>query len=225
MVSSCCHSNKAINSVYFNIHGIKVHHFKIMLDWSSSKSFYIPKSHSPIYQPWGWWKFGTFIFTSIWWNLCIGNWRKQNSLTKSQSWNNCSSANIIKLGHWEVKNNYKSHRVWVWACTLNKRELPHEYHNTIKKCNYQDCLLMLQQPCARKEFDKWVIIYLLFSPIMLVPLHFFLSFWTIFQLVKYMKKFDNYKINVGQWHEDFVVFWQYIIKKGVSLTMWPCHLH
>jgi hypothetical protein len=101
--------------------------------------------------------------------------------------------------------------------TLNKRELPYEYHNTIKKCNYQDCLLMLQQPCVRKEFGKWVIIYLLFSPIMLVPLHCFLSSWTIFQLVKYLKFFDNYKINAGQWHEDFVVFWQYIIKRrGVS---------
>ncbi len=150
---------------------------------------------------------GTFIFTKIWWNMGVGNRRKQNSHTKLQSWNNCSNANIINLGHWEVTNNYKCHEVWVWACTLNKRELPHEYHNTIKKCNCQDCFFMLWQPCVRKELGKWVVMYLLFSFIMLVPLHYFLSYWTIFQLGKYMNFFDNYKINAGQWHENFVVFW------------------
>jgi len=152
-------------------------------------------------------------------------WRKQNSLIKLQPWNNCSSASIIKLGHWDMKKNYIRHEMQVLACTLNKRELPHEFHNTIKKWNYQDCVLMLQQPCVRKELGKLVIIYFSFSHIMLVPIHCFLSSWTIFQLVKYMKKFDNYKVNVDQWHEDCVVFRQYIIKKRLCLAQWPCHLH
>jgi hypothetical protein len=122
MVNSCCHSNKAINYVYFNIHGIKVHHFKIGLDQCSSKTFYIPQKSFTNLLTLRMMEVGTFIFTPIWWNLCIRKWGKQNSFTKLQPWNNCSSASIIKLGHWDMKKNYKGHEMQVLACAPLIRE-------------------------------------------------------------------------------------------------------
>jgi len=158
MVSSCCHSNKAINHVYFNIHGIKVHHFKIGLDQTSSKTFYIPQKSLTNLLTLRMMEVGTFIFTPIWWNLCIRNWQKNKIHLPS-----CNHGTIVlvqvsqSLGIETMKKNYIGHEVQVLAWNLNKRELPHEYEDTIKKWNYQDCVLMLQQPCVRKELGKLVI--------------------------------------------------------------------
>jgi uncharacterized protein with ParB-like and HNH nuclease domain len=63
-----------------------------------------------------------------------------------------------------MKKNYIGHEVQVLAFTLNKRELPPEYHNTIKKWNYQDCVLVLQQPCVRKELGKLVFLFIYHFP-------------------------------------------------------------
>jgi hypothetical protein len=69
MVSSCCHSNKAINSIYFNIHGIKVHligfGLVIGVDQSSSQTFYIPQKSLTNLLTLRMMEVGTFIFTPI----------------------------------------------------------------------------------------------------------------------------------------------------------------
>jgi hypothetical protein len=83
MVSSYCHSNKAINSVYFNIHGIKVHHFKIGLDQTSSKTFYIPQKS----------------LTNL------------PTLRMMEVWNLYFHINMMKLVYWELEKTKLTHQV------------------------------------------------------------------------------------------------------------------